>query len=91
MIDILPDVSGFLVGMLVGMTGVGGGSLMAPIMILLLGVAPTTAVGTDLWFAAITKVVGGGLHHRHGIPIGWSYGAWPMAHPCGDRDDDRHE
>jgi uncharacterized membrane protein YfcA len=52
-------LSGLLVGLLVGFTGVGGGSLMAPIMILFLGIAPVTAVGTDLWFAAITKLVGG--------------------------------
>lgn len=51
---------------MVGLTGVGGGSLMAPIMILMLGVAPTTAVGTDLWFAAITKFVGGTVHHSQG-------------------------
>lgn len=62
----LNAVAGFGVGILVGITGVGGGSLMAPIMILLFGVAPATAVGTDLWFAAITKSVGGIVHHRHG-------------------------
>jgi uncharacterized protein len=50
----------------VGFTGVGGGSLMAPIMILLLGVVPITAVGTDLWFAGITKMVGGSIHHNRG-------------------------
>jgi uncharacterized membrane protein YfcA len=49
--------------MLVGLTGVGVGSLMAPILILVFGVAPTTAVGTDLWFAGITKTVGGAIHH----------------------------
>lgn len=49
--------------MLVGLTGVGGGSLMAPILILIFGVSPTTAVGTDLWFAGITKTVGGAIHH----------------------------
>lgn len=68
MIDIAHPLSGFLVGALVGITGVGGGSLMAPIMILLLGVAPATAVGTDLWFAATTKSVGGVVHHRLGDP-----------------------
>jgi uncharacterized protein len=62
----LNAVAGFGVGALVGVTGVGGGSLMAPIMILLFGVAPATAVGTDLWFAAITKSVGGVIHHRDG-------------------------
>ncbi|MGF7169611.1 hypothetical protein FHS91_001280 [Sphingobium xanthum] len=66
--DLAHGLSGLLVGMLVGMTGVGGGSLMAPILILLLGVSPTTAVGTDLWFAAITKSVGGVVHHSLGEP-----------------------
>ncbi len=58
--------AGFGVGLLVGLTGVGGGSLMTPLMILLFGVAPSTAVGTDLWFAAITKIVGGWVHDRRG-------------------------
>lgn len=62
--------AGFGVGLLVGLTGVGGGSLMTPIMILMFGVAPATAVGTDLWFAAITKLVGGGIHGRRGT-IDW--------------------
>ena len=62
----LNPLAGFGVGILVGLTGVGGGSLMAPIMILLFGIAPATAVGTDLWFAAITKSFGGIVHHRQG-------------------------
>lgn len=66
--DLVHGLSGLLVGTLVGLTGVGGGSLMAPILILLLGVSPTTAVGTDLWFAAITKTVGGAVHHSFGEP-----------------------
>lgn len=61
--DLAQALSGFLVGLLVGMTGVGGGSLMAPILILIFGVAPATAIGTDLWFAGITKTVGGAVHH----------------------------
>ena len=52
------SLSGFVVGALVGMTGVGGGSLMTPILILLFGFYPTTAVGTDLLFATVTKTVG---------------------------------
>ncbi|MBM7405611.1 MULTISPECIES: sulfite exporter TauE/SafE family protein [Sphingomonas] len=63
--DLYNVIAGLGVGLLVGVTGVGGGSLMAPILILLLGVTPITAVGTDLWFAAITKSVGGFIHHRH--------------------------
>ena len=47
-------LSGFLVGALVGVTGVGGGSLMTPILIVLFRVSPATAVGTDLLFAAAT-------------------------------------
>ncbi len=55
-------VAGFLVGGLVGVTGVGGGSLMTPILIVLFGVSPATAVGTDLLFAAATKTVGSIVH-----------------------------
>lgn len=62
----MTSVAGFGVGALVGLTGVGGGSLMAPIMILLFGTAPATAVGTDLWFACITKVVGACIHGTKG-------------------------
>jgi uncharacterized protein len=51
-------VSSFVVGMLIGLTGVGGGSLMTPIPVLLFGVHATTAVGTDLLYAAITKTGG---------------------------------
>jgi len=58
--------AGFGVGALVGLTGVGGGSLMAPIMILLFGVAPSTAVGTDLWFSATTKLFGAWIHGKKG-------------------------
>jgi uncharacterized protein len=55
-------MAGFIVGALVGVTGVGGGSLMTPILILLFGVAPATAVGTDLLVAAATKTVGSLVH-----------------------------
>lgn len=65
-LELSHTLSGLLVGAVVGFTGVGGGSLMAPIMILVLGVAPVTAVGTDLWFASITKAVGGAVHHSRG-------------------------
>jgi uncharacterized membrane protein YfcA len=58
--------SGALVGLLVGLTGVGGGSLMTPILTLIFGVAPTTAVGTDLAFAALTKGFGTAAHRLHG-------------------------
>lgn len=61
--DLAHALSGFLVGLLVGVTGVGGGSLMAPLLILIFGVPATTAIGTDLWFAGSTKTVGGAIHH----------------------------
>ena len=70
MIDPLYSLSGFFVGMLVGMTGVGGGSLMTPILILLFGIHPATAVGTDLLYAAATKT-GGSLVHGFARSIDW--------------------
>ncbi len=62
LIDPLYAVSGFVVGMLVGLTGVGGGALMTPLLVLLFGVHPATAVGTDLLYAACTKSVGTLVH-----------------------------
>jgi uncharacterized membrane protein YfcA len=59
-------LSGFCVGLLVGMTGVGGGSLMTPILILLFGVSPVTAVGTDLLYACATKTGGVVVHGLNG-------------------------
>jgi uncharacterized membrane protein YfcA len=55
---------GLGVGILVGMTGIGGGSLMTPMLILVFGVTPVTAIGTDLAYAAVTKTVGGWKHLR---------------------------
>jgi uncharacterized protein len=76
--------AGFGVGAVVGVTGVGGGALMTPILVLLFGVAPVTAVGTDLWFAAITKIAGGFVHHQKGSVDGqvlrWlCYGSLPAS------------
>ncbi len=62
LINPLYVVSGLLVGLLVGLTGVGGGSLMTPLLILLFGIHPSTAVGTDLLYAAATKTVGSFVH-----------------------------
>ncbi len=70
MIDPLYSLSGFAVGALVGMTGVGGGSLMTPLLILLFGVHPATAVGTDLLYAAATKT-GGSVVHGFARSIDW--------------------
>ncbi|MDE1974121.1 MAG: sulfite exporter TauE/SafE family protein [Hyphomicrobiales bacterium] len=64
-------VAGFVVGMLVGMTGVGGGSLMTPVLILLFGIHPAVAVGTDLLHAAVTKT-SGTLVHGFSRTIDWN-------------------
>jgi len=68
--DLLNPLAGLLVGMLVGFTGVGGGALMTPLLVFMFGVAPQTAVGTDLLFACITKMVGGWVHGKRGS-IDW--------------------
>lgn len=62
--------AGLFVGLLVGLTGIGGGALMTPILVLLLGTVPKTAVGTDLFFAAFTKMAGVAVHGQRGT-IDW--------------------
>ena len=81
----LPFVaSGLVVGALVGLTGVGGGSLMTPLLVLLFGIHPATAVGTDLLYAGLTKISGSTVHSAHGS-IEWrvvrrlALGSAPMA------------
>jgi uncharacterized membrane protein YfcA len=75
-------LSGFFVGLLVGQTGVGGGSLMTPILILVFGIHPASAVGTDLLYAAATKSVGT-LVHGYNHTVDWrvtrrlAYGSLP--------------
>ncbi len=77
-------ISGLVGGFLVGLTGVGGGSLMTPLLVLLFGIAPSTAVGTDLLYAAITKASGVPVHARK-RHIDWratrllAYGSLPSA------------
>ncbi|HSZ87964.1 MAG TPA: sulfite exporter TauE/SafE family protein [Acetobacteraceae bacterium] len=58
----LYTLTGFIVGLLIGQTGMGGGSLVTPILVLLFGVSPAAAVGTDLLYASITKAVGTAVH-----------------------------
>ncbi len=57
-------IFGLGIGVLVGMTGMGGGSLMTPLLILIFGIQPTTAIGTDIFYSAVTKTVGGWRHLR---------------------------
>ncbi|HEY7618822.1 MAG TPA: sulfite exporter TauE/SafE family protein [Solirubrobacteraceae bacterium] len=73
MIDPLVICFGLGVGVLIGLTGIGGGSLMTPLLILFAGVQPVVAIGTDLAYGAITKTVGGWRHLRSGtVDIGVS-------------------
>jgi uncharacterized protein len=69
-------VSGLLVGVLVGLTGVGGGSLMTPLLVFLFGFKPATAVGTDLLFAALTKTSGVWVHHTKHSSVDWRIVRW---------------
>ncbi|NDY90035.1 sulfite exporter TauE/SafE family protein [Ideonella sp. TBM-1] len=77
-------LAGLFVGVVVGVTGVGGGALMTPILVLLFGVSPQTAVGTDLLYASITKIFGTAVHHNHGT-VDWqvvrrlAWGSLPAA------------
>jgi uncharacterized membrane protein YfcA len=64
--DSIAILAGFAVGAIVGMTGVGGGSLMTPLLIGAFRLSPAVAIGTDLWFAALTKSGGALAHARHG-------------------------
>jgi uncharacterized protein len=68
--DWLFTISGFCVGALVGMTGVGGGSLMTPVLILLFGIHPSSAIGTDLLYASGTKA-GGAIVHGWKRTVEW--------------------
>lgn len=75
MIDFPYAVAGFAVGGIVGLTGVGGGSLMTPLLVLGFGVQPVTAVGTDLLFASATKS-GGIVSHGLQGHIDWKIAGW---------------
>src|SRR3954449_9581562 len=82
--DPLIIIFGFGVGILVGTTGIGGGSLMTPILILVFGFKPTTAIGTDLAYGAVTKTVGGYRHWKQntvdfGLSTWMAFGSVPAA------------
>jgi uncharacterized membrane protein YfcA len=83
-VDPVVVVFGFGIGMLVGMTGMGGASLMTPLLILVVGTQPVTAIGTDIFYGAVTKTVGGWRHlklktvHR-GIAFWLAVGSVPAA------------
>lgn len=75
---LLYPFAGFAVGVIIGLTGVGGGSLMTPLLVLMFGIHPKTAVGTDLLYAAITKIFGTAMHHA-GKTVDWRMVAWLAA------------
>lgn len=66
----LVALAGLIVGTLTGLTGVGGGSLVTPLLVLLLHISPTIAVGTDLLYSVPTKLLGATVHHRQGT-VNW--------------------
>lgn len=74
-VDPMMVVAGAVTGLVVGLTGVGGGAVMTPLLLLVFGVTPLAAVGTDLWFAAFTKLFASRVHHRHGL-IDWQIARW---------------
>ncbi|MGC3961992.1 MAG: sulfite exporter TauE/SafE family protein [Rhodocyclaceae bacterium] len=69
--DFAYPFAGFAVGLIVGITGVGGGSLMTPLLVLLFGIHPSVAVGTDLLYASVTKA-GGTLAHSLKGTVNWT-------------------
>ena len=83
MIDAAYALGGAFTGFFVGLTGVGGGALMTPILLVFFDVSPSTAIATDLWFATITKMVGARVHHTKGN-VDWQvakrlwFGSLPM-------------
>lgn len=85
--DLLNPLAGFLVAVLVGFTGVGGDTLMTPLLVFIFGMPPQTAVGSDILFASITKSVGGWVHASRGS-IDWlvlrrlCIGSLPSAAHC---------
>jgi len=80
-------LAGLIVGLLIGLTGAGGGALMTPILILMFGVTPSSAVSSDIVAAAVIKPFGGAVHFRRGTVhmglVGWlALGSVPAAF-CG--------
>jgi uncharacterized membrane protein YfcA len=65
-VDFAYTLSGFVVGLIIGLTGVGGGSLMTPLLVMVFGVSPVNAVGTDLLYASLTKTAGAWMHTLRG-------------------------
>src|SRR5258707_13820037 len=78
MFELPYSIGGFAVSAIVGLTGVGGGSLMTPLLVLVFGVPPVTAVGTDLLYAGFTKI-GGAISHGIKGHVDWRITGWLAA------------
>src|SRR5205809_5148062 len=74
-IDWYMALAGLIVGFTVGLTGMGGGALMTPILVLLFKIQPLAAVSSDLVAAMVMKPIGGGVHVRKGT-VNWSLVRW---------------
>ena len=76
--DFAYTIAGFAVGAIVGLTGVGGGSLMTPLLVLMFGIHPSVAVGTDLLYAAITGSHEFAVFFLACVVVAGAYGAWSV-------------
>ncbi len=72
-------LAGLLVGFIVGLTGVGGGPLMTPLLIMVFGIAPATAVGTDLLYVSLTRATGVWVHAKRRGNVEWKLVGWMVA------------
>src|SRR5690242_21939116 len=77
-VDLILTLAGFGVGVIVGLTGMGGGALMTPLLVLVFGVPPLAAVSSDLAASAVMKPFGGWVHARRGT-VHWKLVAWLCA------------
>src|SRR3954463_920473 len=77
-LDLYKSIAGAIVGFVIGLTGMGGGALMTPVLVLLFGIHPSTAVSADVVTSLVLKPFGGGVHIRHGT-VNWRLVRWLMA------------
>jgi uncharacterized membrane protein YfcA len=77
-LDLYKTLAGAIIGFVIGLTGMGGGALMTPVLVLLFGVSPGTAVSADVVTSLVLKPFGGGVHIRRGT-VNWRLVRWLMA------------
>src|SRR4029077_10081287 len=76
-LDLYKTLAGLIVGFVIGLTGMGGGALMTPVLVLMFGVSPGTAVSSDIVTSLVLKPFGGGVHVRRGT-VNWRLVRWLM-------------